>query len=99
MFTHCVFFWLKDDLSPAKVREFEAGLRALTTIPSVLHGFVGKPAATDRPIIDRTYSYGLTVVFKDLAGHDAYQDHPTHTPFRDVASAACKKIQIYDFED
>ncbi len=98
MLTHCVFFWLKDDLPPAQKQEFDAGVKALTTIPSVVHGTVGKPSATDRPIIDRTYDYGLMVVFKDMAGHDAYQDHPTHTPFRDVASRCCKRIQIYDFE-
>jgi hypothetical protein len=97
MFTHCVYFWLKDDLKPAETKEFEAGLAALLTIPSVVHGTIGKPASTDRPIIDRSYSWGLVTIFKDLAGHDAYQDSPIHTPFRDVAARCCKKIQIYDF--
>ncbi len=99
MFTHCVYFWLEEDLTPAQVQEFERGLRSLTTIPSVVHGFVGTPAATDRPIIDRSYDYGLVTVFRDLAGHDAYQDHPVHTPFRDLASRSCNKVLIYDFQD
>lgn len=97
MFTHCVYFWLRDDITAAEAQEFERGVRALLTIPSVVHGTVGKPASTDRPIIDRSYTWGLVTIFKDQAGHDAYQEHPTHTPFRDIAKNACTKILIYDF--
>lgn len=98
MFTHCVYFWLKKDLAPAQVAEFEEGLAALLTIPSVVHGTVGRPSSTNRPVIDRSYSWGLVTIFKDMAGHDAYQEHPTHTPFREVAGRCCEKILIYDFE-
>jgi hypothetical protein len=98
MFTHCVYFWLNEGLSAAELAEFETGLRSLTKIPTVLHGFVGKPASTDRPVIDRSYSWGLTVVFEDLAGHDVYQEHPVHTKFRDCAKY-WNKVVIYDFVD
>ena len=32
----------------------------------MVNPLVGKPAPTDRPVIDRSYSYALTVVFKDI---------------------------------
>lgn len=98
MFVHNVFFWLRKDLSPDSVREFEAGIDMLSKLPSVKHGFVGKPAATDRPIIDRTYTHGLTVVFDDLAGHDAYQVHPDHLVFVDRNKDKWASVKIYDFE-
>jgi hypothetical protein len=98
MFTHCVFFWLKPGMSTDDRADFEKKLRALTTIPSVVYGTVGTPASTDRPIIDRSYHYGLMVAFKDLAGHDVYQAHPTHDTFRNDCGKFFERVQIYDFE-
>ncbi len=96
MFAHCVYFWLKDDLNERDTAAFEQGVRSLTTIESVEHGFVGVPADTDRPIIDRSYSYALVVMFRDAAGHDAYQVHPVHDRFREECAGFWRKVQIYD---
>jgi hypothetical protein len=38
----------------------------MAKIPSVQHLWVGKPAPTDRPVIDSSYSYGLVVALKDM---------------------------------
>ncbi|HEX2612148.1 MAG TPA: Dabb family protein [Fibrobacteria bacterium] len=97
MFVHCVYFWLKPGIEAADEKTFVERAQALTTLPSVKHGWVGKPAATDRPVIDRSYSYGLTVVFDDAAGHDAYQVHPVHDAFRDL-HGFWTAVKIYDFE-
>ena len=97
MFVHCVYFWLKPGLPESEVRRFQAGAESLLRISSVRHGWVGKPADTDRPIIDRSYSYGLVVVFDDTAGHDAYQVDPIHDAFRELAPL-WNQIKIYDFE-
>jgi hypothetical protein len=95
MLVHAVYFWLKPDLKPEEIRKFEERVNALLKIPTVAHGWVGKPAATDRPIIDRSYSYGLVVAFKDMAGHDVYQDHPIHDDFRECSSM-WTAVKIYD---
>jgi len=97
MFVHCVYFWLKDGLSQQDIQAFEKGIHSLTSIESVKHGFVGIPASTDRPVIDRSYSYGLVVVFEDEAGHDAYQDHPVHDDFRNNCAQYWREVKIYDF--
>src|SRR5581483_6571845 len=52
MFVHSVYFWLKPDLTEAQQVQFWAGVRALGTISSVRHCYIGTPAATDRPIIE-----------------------------------------------
>ena len=98
MFVHCVFFWLKPDLTPTQLKEFTDKASALTRIPSVQYGSLGKPAVTDRPVIDRSYSYGLLVAFEDLAGHDAYQVHPVHDAFRKDCAHLWNRVVIYDFE-
>ena len=97
MFVHCVYFWLKPGIEAADEKLFVERARALTALPSVKHGWIGRPADTDRPVIDRSYSYGLTVVFDDVAGHDAYQVHPVHDAFREL-HGFWTAVKIYDFE-
>lgn len=98
MFIHCVYFWLKPDITPAEEQLFLERARALTALPSVRHGWVGKPAGTDRPVIERTYSYGLVIVCENEAGHDAYQVDPVHDAFRELHDL-WTSVKIYDFEE
>ena len=87
MFIHSVYFWLRDDLGAEERQKFVRGVSSLKAIETVRHAWVGVPAGTDRPVIDRSYSYALTVVFDDEASHDAYQVHPTHDNFREECGA------------
>jgi len=74
------------------------GVASLTSIRSVVSGLFRKTVDTDRPVIDRTYSFGLTVVFKDKAGHDEYQTDPVHLEFVRNCSGMWSRVLIYDFE-
>ena len=96
MFVHAVFFWLRPDLSAEDRQTFLRSVHSLTGIESVRHGWVGVPAPTDRPIIERGYSYALTVVFDDEVGHDEYQVHPVHDRFREECGAFWTRVVIYD---
>ena len=96
MFVHAVYFWLKPGISPAQHRQFEELATAMSKAPTVRHLWLGKPAATDRPVIDRSYSYSLVVVFDDAAGEAAYQVHPTHDTFREKCGSFWSRVQIYD---
>lgn len=97
MFVHSVYFWLKPDLTAEQRAEFVRRGAMLTRLPSVRSGWFGSPAETSREVIDRSYSYGLVVVFDDEAGHDAYQVDPVHDAFRDL-SHMWTAVKIYDFE-
>jgi hypothetical protein len=99
MLTHCVFFWLKEGTSQEEKTTFERGLASLISISGVFHGTFGVPATTDRPVIDRSYSYGLMVKFEDLATQDAYQVDPIHKKFLENCSALWTRVQVYDFVD
>jgi hypothetical protein len=96
MFVHAVYFWLRDDLSLEEKATFVQGVHSLTGIETVQHGYVGVPADTDRPIIDRSYSYALVLVFPDREAHDRYQSHPTHDRFREHCSTFWSRVVIYD---
>ncbi len=95
MFVHSVYFWLKPDITDQERTKFWSSVRSLGDIESVKHCFIGTPASTDRPIIDRSYTCALVVMFDDEAGHDVYQVHPLHDKFRECSSL-WSKVLIYD---
>jgi hypothetical protein len=96
MFIHAVYFWLRPDLKPAEREKFAAGLRSVRSIKGVQHAYIGVPAPTDRPVIDRSYSNSLVLVFHDQAAHDAYQVHPAHDRFREECGAYWSVVRIFD---
>ena len=98
MFVHHVFFWMKEDLSPEDFATFEKGVSTLPKIELVKFGDVGKPAGTNRPIIERSYSYSLLLVFENKAEHDEYQTHPVHLKFIEDCSMLWNRVLIYDSE-
>jgi hypothetical protein len=98
MFVHSVYFWLKPDVTETERQQFIRGVHSLATVGTVRHGWTGKPADTDRPIIDRTYSYAMVLVFDNKVGHDAYQVDPIHTVFLDELKHLWVQVKIYDFE-
>jgi len=95
-FIHSVYFWLKRDLTEEQINIFEEKLQSLTTIDTISQGFIGKPAPTNRPIIDRTYDYALLLVFENKGKHDIYQDHPVHDDFRNSCGEFWLKVSIFD---
>ncbi len=97
MLVHTVYFWLKPELTAAQRADFRRGVESLAGIKAVEKIYVGTPAATEkRPIIDSSYSVALTVICKDVAGHDAYQVDPIHLAFVNAFKTFGTRVQIYD---
>ena len=99
MLTHVVLFWAKPELTVAERADFAAGLSTLLSIPAVSAGWVGTPSATNRAVVDRSYTFGLTVRFADLAAHDAYQLDPIHGAFHARCVKYWTKVAVYDVDD
>ncbi len=95
---HNVYFWLKPDLPDEQCATFEAELMHLLEIDYLEHGFVGKPAATEaRPVTDHSFSYSLTLHFKNMTDHEFYQkDCPKHKRFVDTCKAFWERVVVYD---
>ena len=96
MFVHAVYFWLKPDLTTEERAAFERGVQSLTSVDAVHQGYLGVPAATNRPVIDRSYSRALVLVFPDKAAHDRYQIDPIHVRFVETCGTFWTRVQIYD---
>jgi len=98
MLVHTVIFWLRSDLDAAQRQAFRTeGLDSLRAIPAVAGLYVGGPAPIPpRPVVDATYTFALTILFADVAAHDAYQVHPLHRAFVDKFKTCWERVQIYD---
>lgn len=94
MHVHNVYFWLETG-QPSE--SFESGLMALGQDPNVRASYFGKPAGTDRDVVENTYTYGLVLVFDDLAGHDAYQAGSAHMQFLDAHLESWNRVTVHDF--
>ena|SRR5579875_1217800 len=99
MFTHHVFFWLKNKTSDADRENLLKGLQTLTAIEPKIMAHIGIKASTSRPVIDTTYDFSLLLIFNDLQGHDHYQVHPIHQAFVKNHSHLWEKVVIYDSVD
>lgn len=96
-FVHSVFFWLKEDLTTAERQLFEKSATTLLSTPGMKLAHLGTVATTDRPVIDRSYSYNLVLVFNSQADHDAYQEtDATHQAFISACKSLWTKVLIYD---
>jgi hypothetical protein len=98
MFVHHVFFWLKPSNTAEENQKFVKSLSSLQEIKSIHLVDIGKPAQTNRPVIDTTYSYSLLLVFDSLQAHDQYQEDPIHLQFVADCSTLWDRVLIYDSE-
>jgi len=97
MLNHTVIFWLKKELSDQDKQIFHHGLEKLGMIESVHQLYIGSPAATtNRPVIDNSYDYCLTVILEDISAHDIYQQDPIHLKFIENCAHMWDKVKIYD---
>lgn len=76
---------------------FESGLQSLFAIPLVKGGRWAIPAAVvQRPVIDQSWDYALTMRFDSIADHDAYQDHPEHHDFINGCKDMWERVLVMD---
>ena len=96
---HHVYFWLKEEKQNEVSREeFEKGIEALFTSPTVAEAVWGRPAKTaERPVTDNSWDYAIAVKFETMAQHDAYQgDDVEHTAFVEGFKDWWEKVEVRD---
>lgn len=98
LFVHHVLFWLKEPNNPQACAEFEAGLKKLLEIDLIVDKHIGKPAATNRDVIENTYTYSMIACFKNKADQDAYQPHPQHQEFIKNCEHLWNRVMVIDSE-
>ena len=97
MLYHCVYFWLKPELTAAQRADFRGGVESLKGIKVVKKVSVGVPAATTkRPVVDDSYDVALIVECQDVAAEAAYQVDPLHLTFVGTFKGHWARVVIYD---
>lgn len=97
MLAHNVYFSLHDSSPTAKKKLVEACKKYLSQHPGTVYFAAGILAADlAREVNDRDFDVALTVVFKDQAAHDAYQEAPAHKKFIEECKSNWKKVRVFD---
>jgi hypothetical protein len=102
MVTHVVLMKPRADLTPNDRRAFVAAFeRATREIPSVVAVRVGRRVrhgAAYEAVAPDTADYLAAIDFEDLAGLQAYLQHPAHQELGVRFGEALSSAMVYDFE-
>jgi len=96
LFVHHVYFWLKNPGNKEDLDKLVAGLRKLSAVKTIKQFHIGKPANTDRDVIDRSYAVSWLVFFDNGADQASYQTDPIHLTFVEECSSLWQKVVVYD---
>lgn len=99
MLVHNVFFTLYENSPTARQKLIDDCRTFLSGHPGVAYfsaGVLSEPLA--RPVNDREFDVSLHVVFRSMADHDAYQQHPRHLEFVARNKPTWKKVRVFDSE-
>ncbi len=96
MFIHHVYFWLKNPSSIDDRQKLIEGLEKLTKVKTIKMFHIGKPADTNRDVIDTSYSISWMLVFDDKAAEESYQVDPIHLNFVETCKHLWQKVVVYD---
>ncbi len=96
MITHIVLLWARE---PEMTKTILEEAKKLAVIPTAKYLQAGLPIPSERPVVDSSYSVGISMLFDDAAGADAYQTHPLHKAFTEnVVRKLVDKVRVYDFQ-
>lgn len=99
-FAHIVYFWLKNPNNKEDRNAFETSLlKFINNSTFIKTRHVGKPASTNREVIDSSYSYCLSLTFENKELQDKYQEEEGHIQFIEESSKLWEKVIVYDSEN
>lgn len=98
-FIHHVYFWLKNPGSVEDTEKLIAGLKKLSSVKTIQSFHIGKPADTNREVIDRSYAVSWCLFFKNASDQASYQTDPIHLKFIEECSPLWNKVIVYDSID
>ncbi|WP_026995106.1 Dabb family protein [Flectobacillus major] len=96
LFIHHVYFWLKNPGNEADTAKLIEGLNALAKVPTIRMAHIGKPAATNRSVIEKGYAVSWMLFFDNIEEEEIYQKHPIHLKFVEDYSHLWEKVIVYD---
>jgi hypothetical protein len=101
MLAHVVLFRPRADLTETEQNDLVASLaKALEEIPSIRRARIGRRVTHGRPyeqLMRADYSYLALLEFDDVAGLQAYLNHPAHEQLATRFFAAFEEALMYDY--
>jgi hypothetical protein len=101
MFAHIVLFRPRPDISPTdRQAMFDALQAAASGIPSVRRFHIGtrvKHGPQYEHLMTEDYPFSAVVEFEDLAGLQAYLQHPRHQALGELFYLLVEKALAYDY--
>jgi hypothetical protein len=97
MFSHNVFFSLKDRSENAKAELIAGCKKYLTGHSGTVFFCVGTLAGDIAwEVSDRNFDVALQIIFESKAVHDAYQDSPRHEEFFEKLGGNWENLRSFD---
>lgn len=96
VFIHHVYFWLKDTANGSDLLKLIEGLKKLSVAATIQSFHIGKPANTNRDVVENTYSVSWLLLFNNKEDQDSYQTDPIHLKFVEECSGLWSKVVVYD---
>ncbi len=98
-FIHHVYFWLKNTGNLPDRDKLVEGLKTLSSVKTIRQFHIGKPANTNREVIDSSYAISWMLVFANEADQAAYQTDSVHLKFIADYGYLWSKVIVYDAVD
>ena len=97
---HHVYFWIKEELkTEGNKKAFEKSLAKLIEIEGSISAKWAIPAAVEnRPVVDNSWDYAISIIFESVKAHDAYQDHPDHHVFIEENRHLWERVLVTDLD-
>ena len=99
VFLHHVFFWLHNPASMEDRDKLVEGLKKLAAVKTIRDFHIGKPADTNRDVIERGYAVSWLLQFDNADDQATYQTDPVHLKFIDECKHLWSKVVVYDTVD
>lgn len=99
VFVHHVYFWMKNSGNTEDLNSLIAGLKKLSAVITIRQFHIGKPADTNRGVIDTSYAVSWLVIFDNGTDQASYQTDPIHLKFVEECSHLWEKVVVYDTVD
>ena len=96
---HAVAFWLKPDAPAdlvARMRTFYLN-RVTCEVAGVENVWLGKPQASERSVVDASFSCMSIVRFANAAAEAGWQTHPVHDELKKLFEPHLIRVVVYDF--
>jgi len=96
--THVVIIWVNEDVSEQQISEAIDKTNVLSSIDVVQALKIGRSVPSEREIVDDSFTFAISVEFKNEADMQLYIVDPTHREYvESVMSPLVKKFVVYDF--